>query len=735
MYVKQSKTANLLGLANQAIKGTASVLNFGDQLMREKAQSDLFYAQAEMQKAQQDFLQELSLDNKYEDYGIKAENFMEAQKKKLAKRAHNAYQADLYDKLLTSSRDQLYSQVQARMVNKQIEEIGLQNNAAMAMNRQNLKGQNAIDTNQNIIFSEYAGGFRDQTYTKAAVLDNATNCITDDVYLEAAGRINDVINKGESLKDLDNFIDNYLKQNNYTVKMLSSQYANEEGLKKALTEGEGLLDISNEVDKKKIAAQVKKQVQQKYNLELETRQNKNMGTVSQMFNHMLTLTPAEQTVFANNALLEIESKMSGNNLDPSQRIRAVELFKAYADGTKISDKEEKAKEKAEKAKEKAEKDFIKDVIEKDLSSFLNEYLAGEWKNAYSAEEAFKEAVLEEYKIYKNNPEAKKEEMEQEFPQQLGRKFLIEVKNKVKEDPKLKELNGLYEDLENKFKKITEKEKLGNYNELKEGLASLMWDSIYGLTLSNPEEVKKFKEYMTKEVDSYTAKELDYVRKNPITNKFDLNVGVKDGIRKPLLKYLTEIKEHPGMVYTDINGQEQVSIFGNKESLNTAVNLQIQFLKENKILSENVQKEQMHISYESDGRDDVTAMNILEYGGVFYKIRPNEEGTDLDVYVTRRPNIKEEWTKVNTVKQQEVQTKKERKEEIKEIAENAAKTFEPTSFNRPPNVSENREWLRHTQDPKWYAKKIEEIIKIAEKEKDPQKKEKYIKWLTENGIEY
>lgn len=726
MYVKQSKTANLLGLANQAIKGTASVLNFGDQLMREKAQSDLFYAQAEMQKAQQDFLQELQLDNKYEDYGIKAENFMEAQKKKLAKRAHNAYQADLYDKLLTSSRDQLYSQVQARMVNKQIEEIGLQNNAAMAMNRQNLKGQNAIDTNQNIIFSEYAGGFRDQTYTKAAVLDNATNCITDDVYLEAAGRIAYEINRGGSLKDLDNFIDNYLRQNNYTVKMLSSQYANEEGLKKALTEGEGLIDISNEVDKKKIAAQVKKQVQQKYNLELETRQNKNMGTVSQMFNHMLTLTPAEQTVFANNALLEIESKMSGNNLDPNQRIRAVELFKAYADGTG-----EKS-QKAEKALEK----YLSEEFEKNKQKWIEKLMAGEVPNTYEARDGFIRACFKDY--MKENPNGTKDDFENKYT--LAKDFLKEVQKMIKEDKgPLTEIVGIYKDIENEVNGLIKKEKLTGGEQLKGQLESIFWDSIYGLRLSDRDELKLFKDQMIKEINSYRAEALDAVRRNPVTGKSKLEVGVTGGIKKPLLKALTELQDHPHFVYTDENENPAYSPFYSENSKNELKDFELRYLKELGMIDQRViDNGQISVSFAKDGDYDIKPELIIQNTSnhEFFKLVPSEDKKDIEIMTSYNPA--EGWKKFDPSTKAEF----ERKDTVVTKASEAADQ-DMSKVKNPPDVNA-KEWEQNKDNKEYVAAKIQAAAKQLEDLKkkiqtDPRKANHYKKevtklenWLKEVG---
>ena len=325
MYVEQSGLSIGLNAASAGLNLGMDSMNAYDGLMKEKAKSDMFYAQAQLNANTQEFLRDLEQRNDYENYETYAKQFLTKQKNALQKNIKNNYTAELYSQLFTTAENSLNNTIQTARMQKEYEAIGTQNASAIALNNNTLSGQNAIDANNSIINSEYANGMRNSGYTRAAHLKNASESIAKEWTTAADAKIQNIINNGGDFSEVEKVIDDMALNNEYQVMMLDDKYASPKGLEYAQKNGEGFKDIGNELDKKQIAKELKSTLKTKYNAMVNEMQEKNMGTITEWEVDMFRLSPSEQITFATNALMKLDRDFGGNKLSPSQRNQAANI--------------------------------------------------------------------------------------------------------------------------------------------------------------------------------------------------------------------------------------------------------------------------------------------------------------------------------------------------------------------------------------------------------------------------
>ena len=90
MYVEQSGLSIGLNAASAGLNLGMDSMNAYDGLMKEKAKSDMFYAQAQLNANTQEFLRDLEQRNDYENYETYAKQFLTKQKNALQKNIKNS---------------------------------------------------------------------------------------------------------------------------------------------------------------------------------------------------------------------------------------------------------------------------------------------------------------------------------------------------------------------------------------------------------------------------------------------------------------------------------------------------------------------------------------------------------------------------------------------------------------------------------------------------------------------
>lgn len=652
MYVEQSGLSTGLGAVNSALDLGMQSMNAYDGLMKEKAKSDMFYAQAQLNANTQEFLRDLEQRNDYENYETYAKQFLTKQKNALQKNIKNNYTAELYSQLFTTAENSLNNTIQTARMQKEYEAIGTQNASAIALNNNTLSGQNAIDANNSIINSEYANGMRNSGYTRAAHLKNASESIAKEWTTAADAKIQNIINNGGDFSEVEKLIDDMALNNEYKVMMLSDKYASPEGMRYANEEtGEGYINIGNEIDKKQIAKELKSTLKTKYNAMVNEMQEKNMGTITEWEVDMFRLSPSEQITFATNALMKLDRDFGGNKLSPSQRNQAANMFKAVKSGKAASGKTED--------KLKVFKPLMKDKME----SFINLVKDGTF-SGYEAKIAFEEEALEEYREVMEKPDATLFDLNKDVPIVYG--FIEELKKDAPEKYK-----AAITSLEDVTKKLLKDNKVTDTSIIQK-ITDVAWDFYLGTNLNDDEAQEAFLQRMDKEINGLFGAKLDKYRENPLTGKLKIAAGVTgtDGTLYDLLK---EAKNHPDWVYTDestLHGEDKTAV--TKESvfagpgakgLRRSEELQRQFITDNlkEVYGIEIDPKSLKMGYAQEGAYDVSAeMIFADSNGTQYKLEPGE---DKQIHILRKP-FNGKWEEVNTKKGVESAEKKNEKAEAR-----------------------------------------------------------------------
>lgn len=697
MYVEQSGLSIGLGAANSALDLGMQSMNAYDSLMKEKAKSDMFYAQAQLNANTQEFLRDLEQRNDYENYETYAKQFLTKQKNALQKNIKNNYTAELYSQLFTTAENSLNNTIQAARMQKEYEAIGTQNASAIALNNNTLSGQNAIDANNSIINSEYANGMRNSGYTKAALLQDGTNNALKEVYSNASNVMETVFNNGGDFSDVQKYIDDFVNNSKYSIKMLSDAYASPEGMKYAQEHGEGYIEIGNEIDKKKIKENVTEGLKKQWEVQIKARQEKNMGLVTEGYTKLIEM-PAEQRIsYANAWLRKIDTDMSGNNLSYSQRKQAVDMFKLFTNGDAATGSGSKDWEKV-----------IDNVINTNMSAFIDMVKKGTF-TSYDAKGSFEANVLKELQRYV--PDATMFDLKFNFPKVND--FLEVLQKEL--PPSVK---SIVSDAERMITEVAKDLKLDNTNELKEGVASVLWDMIYATQITDDKALEEVKNSITKSINGMYGKKLDIIRPNFKNGNMDLEEGVF-GTDKKLAEFLNKIEtEGENFVYTDEYNNVRTSVFANgDEVLKRGETLQKEYLQKELGLDPG----QLLSSYETEediSKRDIKALQIFRTtDGTQYKVR-SADGKNIQIYTSKDGK---NWNPVETKKEADARSKAERKADIKNQALSVAEKLDAKKI-REAGITDI-EWQKHVNDPKWLAGAIADKVGRYEKSKNQLEKDR------------
>lgn len=722
MYVEQSGLSIGLNAASAGLNLGMDSMNAYDGLMKEKAKSDMFYAQAQLNANTQEFLRDLEQRNDYENYETYAKQFLTKQKNALQKNIKNNYTAELYSQLFTTAENSLNNTIQAARMQKEYEAIGTQNASAIALNNNTLSGQNAIDANNSIINSEYANGMRNSGYTRAAHLKNASESIAKEWTTAADAKIQNIINNGGDFSEVEKLIDEMALNNEYKVMMLSDKYASPEGLKYANAEtGEGYVNIGNEIDKKQIAKELKSTLKTKYNAMVNEMQEKNMGTITEWEVDMFRLSPSEQITFATNALMKLDRDFGGNKLSPSQRNQAANIFKAIKNGSTTNG--------TNKGIDKIMDDFIKTKQSYFIKVVNNGSISG-----YLARQKFEEVVLEKYQELKNNPDLTLKNLREDFPEVMG--FLDALKKEVPD-----EIKGILTQQEADFKEALKEIKLDKNNELISGYMNLLWDDLLACKYSDKDGIEYIKEKLETERKALKGKKLDILRNNFVSGKNDYKDGVFTTEEDNLAKFLYNAEQHPGLMMTDENGRVKPSVFANGgEVFDMAETSQRKLLEKVTGIPEDTFKS----AYETEKRVtkngtvienpyDVASVQIFsaDQGKTQYKVR-SADGKNL--VISKSVDGGNTWEKVETEEQKNQKKNNEHKAEIKTQANSVAKNVDMNILRNAGITSQ--EWQKRVamKDYNWLAIEITNMVNQYDNAKDERQRTALKKKLDALGYE-
>lgn len=681
-----------------------------NRYVQQKAQSDLMYFKADMQGKVNGFLRDLENRGDYENWQGEADSFVQGLYDDMEKNSKNNLTARLTNEMITNYLPTLHNEIAGRILLRQTEEMDGNDAAAVKMNLDNLGGQKALDANLEIYSAELARG-KSGAYVKAATIQGANNAYVKAYSELGNSMLDDYFNAGKTADQLTADWERQAENVQFDVKMLNSAYANQDLFKKAMETGEGFDDLNAEVDRAGIMSTVAKDLKAKYKARIEERQKENLNTLSQAYGQMIALSPEQRIDYARSVINTINTQMGGNNLAAKDREAQINLFRAFLDPDKQGTDSH--------GTVKAVGSSMKNLAEGNQEMFLDMWSKG-YVSAYAARDAFNDAMLKEYSKLSGIENPTLDDLGKACPAVYG--FLDELEKRYPE-----ELRGYLKDVKTVFERDADKMKRDDTGELWGQFTELFFDSFDGIRLSDQKAIEEKKEQLKSELNSFYAKELDWIRANPKNGNLKLEEGVGGISDKKLAEALETAAANPDMVYTDKAGKTKYSLFA---AGGTGLE-RIRAAEEAKLEELGYNPAEFMTGYETDGADDVTAQHV------FTNVRTHEQlrftGKDGVLKLEKRQQGGT-WQTANTAKQQKAADEDAEREARSEKAAEFVSGVKFDLRDAPPGVN-SADWAARANDKNWQSWKkeqIAEVIRRAEESKDARERERCRAWLEKYG---
>ena len=293
-----------------------------------------------------------------------------------------------------------------------------------------------------------------------------------------------------------------------------------------------------------------------------------------------------------------------------------------------------------------------------IDFYMNAIKNGDATTVYNAWKDFQDDILEEYKQYSGNNYATIVDVEKEFPK-IG-KFLEYAKNNL--PPDFQDVVNFAENVISAT--LNTQENKDAYKEELNSTMDIVKDILFDADIKNagPEAKKELKTRVVRAINANLGgvlqKQKDYKQYfegyEGIKSLSDYREGVKSDEER-MAKAMKERDANPDLVYSMANGVEVP--YALKEGLARLENderSQLKALIKNQT-GKDVSDGEIKMSYESDGRNDVTARRRYTIDGWDYHFR-TEDGKH--VILEKKKNGKNpetqksyEWEQVRTVSQQ------------------------------------------------------------------------------------
>jgi len=288
-----------------------------------------------------------------------------------------------------------------------------------------------------------------------------------------------------------------------------------------------------------------------------------------------------------------------------------------------------------------------------IDFYTNAIKNGDASTVYNAWKDFQDDMLDEYKQYTGNANATIVDVEKAFPK-VG-KFLEYASKNLPPD-----LQDIVSYAENVIKStLNTKDDKTKYEEELNSTLDLVKDILFDADIKNagPDAKKELKTRVTRAINANLGGVLqkqkdykEYFGKDyaGIETLSDYREGVIQGKESRMAQAIKERDANPDLVYTKANGVEVP--YAMKEGLARLENDERSELKE--LLKSRTGKDitdgDIKMSYESDGRNDVTARRRYTINGMDYRFRTDD---GKHIILEEKKNGTNNWQQVKTVSQQ------------------------------------------------------------------------------------
>jgi hypothetical protein len=641
-----ARNFTLADVFNAGSDFASTVATIQDRQLKEKAETDLLYMQAQVDSAASAFMQDLAQRNDYSNWQKDLDSFISQQGNKLQKESANAYTAKRAQEMMLRYRGELEQKVQLEALAKHKESVATTDERTLQLIRNSASGQERLDKTGQVDDKEFATGVIDENTYVAKRMNEATLTANDMYYKKYTTEIDNAIENGESLESV---IARFEKDDiQLEIKVLDSASANPDvlGTDKAVYK-----DISGSLDKKGIKDKLKPALQQYGKLKLAEVQNGNAKKLADIYALCQTSTGNDRAINIKSGKNLLKTFVGTNKLSEDDTVKYSNLFDALEDdlnktgGKMIGSSGTKA---------------FKAAIGVDPKGFIEAWRRGSlsaeggFSSLYAAKEAYKSTVADELKKAGKTPE----EIEKFLANDNGYNTLIrEGAETIFNSP---EYGVLKADLVAFQKSILK----GDYPEEAHGyLVDWVLDRIAQSDMSKTSFADVYKDY-EKMKSVVTSKKLD--KMFVLKNTKDKSIG----------EMAANIAEND-IVHTDIHGNVRwmpgtENLFSGEEGIG------VQF---GKVVSQATGKEDLQLAWQqTDDGTDITNIPVFKDSeGNSYTVEPvyknNNKEKGVTGYRVVDQNGNEYKTDKESLKKEDDKKRKELDKKKKEYRENFVKQSE------------------------------------------------------------
>ena len=420
-------------------------------------------------------------------------------------------------------------------------------------------------------------------------------------------------------------------------------------------------DIPVGFDKTQVDTQLKKKYQQRYDARIQDMQQTNANKLADLYITMQQSNAEGKVNIALQGQTALRG-MKGNKLSENDKIKYANYFKLeeyYGSGARGSSSQRKAA---------ADKLDVQDYMD----FYFNAIENGDASTVYNAWKDCQDDMLEEFKNVTGNQNASIIDLEKAYPK-VGT-FLNKAKDRL--PPDFKDVINYAENVVKST--LNTKDDKEAYKEELNSTLDLVYDIVFDADIKSmgPDAKKELKTRVTRAINANLGgvlqKQKDYKQYFDkdyagLETLSDYRVGVIQSKEARMAQAMRERDANPDLVYTKANGLEVP--YAMQEGLARLENDERSELKDLLIsrmgangLKALIEKQTgqpvedldsdfnkiVKASYESDGRNDVTANRRFTIDGTDYRFR-TEDGKHI--ILEEKKNGTQGWQQVKTVSQQ------------------------------------------------------------------------------------
>lgn len=364
-----ARNFTLADVFNAGADFASTVATIQDRQLKEKAETDLLYMQAQVDSAASAFMQDLAQRNDYSNWQKDLDSFISRQGNKLQKESANAYTAKRAQEMMLRYRGELEQKVQLEALSKHKENVLVTNQHTLDLIRKNFSGQERINKAGVVHDRQYANGSIDETRYHAESV-NGANTAQFEYYVSLGSDLfEEALNSGKGISLIEAAIDNDAKQ--FELKVLTPDSANVESLENGTAK---YIDISSSINTQENKRQAKKTVNNAYNSYVNDIQRSNENQLSMQYTKLMdpTISDTERFTLASQGYTMLE-KMKGEQLDPNVRDEYAKKFSLVKENNGLLSGSKKSVES-----------FVREMSKTDINGLIDMYCLAAQRGSQSS---------------------------------------------------------------------------------------------------------------------------------------------------------------------------------------------------------------------------------------------------------------------------------------------------------------------------------------------------------------